>query len=360
MPLLIGTLTCNTKDQKPFDVILSQSTSAVKIYKKACIALENQKTTLADSLFSLAKDLDGIRFRAPAEINEIIRNFGKKFHISIIDIDSVFRSASRNHIVGNEWMTDHLHPTLEGQQMMGRAYYECLHRQNLLPAGEPFYVYAKQDSLAKAYFMITDMDRKIGEFTILKLKNDWPFINPDNRESLVDTIEMKNKMDSLSWQVANHEKKWAIAHLEMAHYALDHDDMETFLRHMDILIYQYPVQPEIYDGVIHELLKADMLIRALPYLIMRYRLGTNAYISKWIGIAFSSLGDHKKAISYLEESISLDPDDAQNYFNLGVSCFYEKLYGKAEQALEKCLAMDPSYPDAKNLIKKIENLPYLN
>ena len=356
MPLLIGTLTCNTKDQKPFDVILSQSSSAEKIYGNALVALENRETTLADSLFTLAKDLDGIRFRAPEKMNEIIRDLGRKYNVPVVDVDSVFRAASRDHIVGDEWMTDHLHPTMEGQHLMGRAYYECLHHLDLLPPDNPFYAYEKQDSLTKAYFMITDMDIKIAEFTILKLKNDWPYIDPEQKKSLTDIIEFRNKMDSLSWQVANHEKKWPIAHLEMANDALDHSDMETFLRHMDILIYQYPVQPEIYDGVIHELIKADMLNRALPYLIMRYRLGTNTYISKWIGNAFSSLGDHKKAISYFEESICLDPEDPQKYFSLGVSCFYERQYSKAEKVLQRCLAIDPSYPEAKELLDKIKSI----
>lgn len=351
IPLLLGTLTCNTKNQKPFsDVESSRHPSAKAIYKKALNLLSNGETALADSLFTLAKDLDGIRFRAPSDINDAIQGLAREFRVNLVNVDSAFRVESDQQIVGEQWMTDHLHPTLEGYQLMGKTYYEFLHDHGLLPDDPPYYSYHRQDSLTKAYFMITKLDKRIGEFSIVQLKNDWPFIDPDRKRPLEDIIQLHDKIDTLSLRVVQRKIQWQSAHIELAKNALTHHDIKTFLKHMDVLIYQYPSTTEIYDLTIQKLLALNELKKVLPYLVMRYKLGTNAFISKWTGIAFTAWGDAKWAIQFLEESIALDPNDAETYYHLGAAYTLEGLYEKANQMLKKCLEIDPEFQDAADLL----------
>ena len=87
---------------------------------------------------------------------------------------------------------------------------------------------------------------------------------------------------------------------------------------------------------------------------MRHRLGTDAFISKWTGIAFIAWGNTKYAIQYLEESIGLDPYDAQTFYHLGVACLLEGQTEKANRMLKKCLEIDPDFPDAADLLQKIQ------
>ena len=49
-----------------------------------------------------------------------------EFNFPIVDTDSVFRSKSTYGIVGDNLMTDHLHPTLEGYQLMGKIFFESM------------------------------------------------------------------------------------------------------------------------------------------------------------------------------------------------------------------------------------------
>ncbi|MBN1781377.1 tetratricopeptide repeat protein [bacterium] len=351
VPLLLGTLTCNTKDQKPFsDFKSSRHPSAKSVYEKALGLLSDGKSASADSLFTLAKDLDAIRFRAPSDINQVIRDLAGEFDVHLVNVDSAFRAESDDRIVGDRWMTDHLHPTLEGYQLMGRAYYETMHDRGLLPDDVPFYAFDQQDSLTRAYFMITDLDKRIGDFSIVQLKNDWPYIDPSRKRKLEDLIHCHDETDSMSLLVVQKKKKWQNAHIDLAKNALRHHDIETYLRHMDVLIYQYPSTAALYDSVIRELLALNKPAKALPYLVMRHKLGPDAFISKWTGIAFLAWGHAEWAIQYLEESIRLDPADAQAWYHLGAACILDGQYDKAHQMLKRCLEIDPAYPGAAELL----------
>lgn len=357
VPLILGTLTSNVKDQRPFiSVKLSRYPLAKEVFEKARAALAAHDLQLADSLFTRAKDLDGLRFRAPTPINATITALGQQFHVPVVDIDAAFRAAGNGDgLVGDEWMTDHLHPTIEGHQLLGKAYYEGMHAAGLLPEDPPTYPYENQHDRTVANFPITDLDRKIGEFTIIKLKNDWPFTHPDEKKRLDEIIPINNPVDRLSLQVANHEKKWLLAHVEIARTALANHDMATFLTHMDVLIYQYPASEESYDLVIHALLKSDRLSDALPYLQQRYQLGRNAFLSKWIGIILLSRGEAGNAVEYLEESISLFPGDPQVLYNLCGGYLCDNQFERAVQALRACLQIDPDFPGARGLLEKIIN-----
>ena len=77
----------------------------------------------ADSLFRYAKDLDALRFRAPSDINKLIIQFGKEYKTPVVNIDSEFASISTDNITGDNLMTDHLHPTLKGYQIIGDLFY---------------------------------------------------------------------------------------------------------------------------------------------------------------------------------------------------------------------------------------------
>jgi hypothetical protein len=134
VPIVLGTLASNLKDQKPF-VSVSENNypSAEKIYLDAQIALSQGQSDSALNKFVYAKDLDGLRFRAPQKINEVINSLGKQFGCPIVDVFKEFNNSSPDKIVGSNLMTDHLHPTFEGYKLIGELYFREMERNKLLP-----------------------------------------------------------------------------------------------------------------------------------------------------------------------------------------------------------------------------------
>ena len=73
IPVILGTLTCNLKDQKPFVSIKDDNyPQAEQVFNEAKDLYQKGDIKAAKDLFFKAKELDALRFRAPQKINESI------------------------------------------------------------------------------------------------------------------------------------------------------------------------------------------------------------------------------------------------------------------------------------------------
>jgi hypothetical protein len=178
IPVILSTLACNLRDQFPFvSVTEGGYPPADKVFRDAEEFLAQGNWKIADSLFRYAKDLDALRFRAPTRINTDIVKLGKEYHYAVVDIDSAFDALSSSHIAGNDLMTDHLHPTLRGYQLIGDLFYREMEKTGRLPNSRPIPLdNRQQDSITVATFPFGRLDSVIGRYRIQLLKNDWPYI----------------------------------------------------------------------------------------------------------------------------------------------------------------------------------------
>ena len=355
VPVIIGKVVSNLKDQKPFISVPSEDyPTANQVYEEAKKKLMNGYSKDADSVFRLAKDLDALRFRAPEKINQIIGKLCKEYNATCVSIDSLFNSVSPNGIVGNNLMTDHLHPNLKGYQLIGKAYYEAMEQSGYLPKNEkPQIPFSAQDSLTRIDFTFSDLDSTIGNCRILLLQNDWPFIEKWQKKPTKVLFNPKNFLDSIAADFMINKISWADAHLNTALTYLKRNDIGGYLKHMDILIYQYPIVVEYYDQVSLTLLQMQLYDTALKYLSARYNIEPNDYSAKWLGNIALYKGNIDEAINYLNKSYELNSKDAQVLYNLSGAYSQKKAYEAALNTINKCLSIDPNYPQANNLKQQL-------
>jgi tetratricopeptide (TPR) repeat protein len=357
VPLILGTLASNLKDQKPFiSKSENEKLSALKLFNEAQVEYQNKNYKKADSLFRLAKDYDMLRFRAPEKINQLIKSYQKEYGIDVVDIDSIFSSASPNGIVGNNLMTDHLHPTLEGFQIIGKAFYEKMNAKNLLPKEKPIYDFSTQDEITKNEFLFPQLDSVMAVQRIALLKNDWPYVKPEEKKLESEIIPLKNIVDTLSYQFLKNIITWPDAHYKLAERYLLKKDFDNFIINMTALIYQYPVIVEYYnymDNVAIALLQQKDYTNAKKILSARYNLRPDAITTKWLGNIALSNKEVDKAIKYLEESLKYNPEDLQTLYNLSGAYALNKEFDKAKITLKKVLQKEPNYPGAQSLAQQL-------
>ncbi len=354
--VILSDLSSNLKDQKPFiSVDIPAVQSADLAFEKANDVLEFGHQEEALQYFYEAKDLDGLRFRAPSKINSIIYDLATEFSYPVIKTDSTFNAISPKGIVGENLMTDHLHPTLEGYQIIGKLFFDEMLNQNYLPAASKISQTSdEQDKYVVSNYDFTELDETIAKFRITLLKNDWPF--KEKRASDTNILKQLNRTnysDSLALLVLENKITWEKAHRNLAKRFLKAGDIENYLKEMDNVIFQYPFISEYYDMVTSNLLQLKMFDEVLPYLEKYDKISPNAFASKWIGIISLSKENIGKAVQYLERSVKLNSFDDQVFFNLSGAYLKKGDYTKALSAIDNCLMINPNYSGAKSLQKQL-------
>ena len=355
--VILSTLTSNLKDQPPF---ISTKTddfpSANKIYSQAKIKLNNGNNKTADSLFRFAKDLDALRFRAPEKMNSLITSFSEEYKLPLVNVDSAFSSISPDGIVGNNLMTDHLHPTLKGYLYLGKLFFKKMEQTNLLPKSERRNLAdEKQDSITIANFHFTKLDSIIGNYRIKLLKNDWPFISKEKKLPNSALLNPQTKEDSLAAEVLDDKLMWEKAHRNLATYYLKRKNLNGFLVEMDALISQYPVIVEYYDYVSNILIQLKEYNRAYKYLITGYDIKPNAFKTKWLGTINLYNNNLSPAEKYLNESLKYNANDPQIWYNLAGIYVKRHNYKKALELVNKALSLNSNYPEAVALQKQLHS-----
>jgi tetratricopeptide (TPR) repeat protein len=358
VPVLLSTLTSNLKDQPPF--ISEQSGGyppAEDIYKKAVDAYERGNTREAESLYVYAKDLDGLRFRAPSEINNIIYGLAGEFEYPLTDIMSEFNMVSPGGITGNNIMTDHLHPDLRGYQLMGKLFFETMEKENILPEGRKNNIDAlPADSITEKNFSFTRLDSTIARYRITILKNDWPFSEYKTGAQIAKLFEVKDNLDTLALMVVDNKLNWEEAHRRAAKIYLNRGDYLRFTNEMKVLIDQFPFIPGYSISVSETLLENKQYDLAYEILQQKYRYSPDAFSAKWIGIIELSKSNEDSSIKFLNESLKYNPADPQVLFNLAGAYIMKKDFKNALSAVEKCLQIEPGYRGAEELRRQLQQV----
>lgn len=358
VPVIASTLVSNLKDQKPFvSVKDSQYPPADKIFSEAEGKLQSGEIDSARALFIYAKELDALRFRAPEEINNVIIKLCNEFGYPVIKSDSLLNTVSQDEIVGDDLMTDHLHPNVRGYQLIGNLFFNAMRKNGFLPSGEnPDLDERTTDSLVYAYYNFTRFDSTVAHFRIKILKNDWPYINPEKQLPRNQLIRLHNLIDSLSIEVIDGRISREQARLKVASNYLSQKRYDEYSIEMAALIEEFPFLYKYYNTASKELIKAGKYSSAYYFLNRGYDKKPNAFNSKWLGIIDLSQGFVDDATKYLEVSLKYENKDAQTYYNITGAYAQKKEFKKALDAINKCLQINPNFSRAQQIKQQLEDI----
>ncbi len=363
VPVILGRLVSNLKDQKPFESIReSEYPPANEIFKSAREKLISNRISDADSLFRFAKDLDALRWRAPEKLNQIIEDLGKEFNYPVVKLDSVLNVESINGIVGDDLITDHLHPNLRGFQIIGREIFDKGIESNIFPKDyKKDYSLSGQDSITRSRYEFTKLDSTIALYQIIILKSDWPYTKGKiSDEEKIKLLNMQTYNDTLAFQVGKGDLSWEAAHLKLAQRKISEGDIETFRKEISAAIDEYPFDPYPYELAAQLLLNMKIFDEAYFYLQKLNEINPGAYSTKWLGIIDLLNKKVDSAIGQLLKSINYNSSDAQVYYNLAGAYSIKKDYQTALQMINNCLQIEPNYAMAKGLQQQLLNASRAN
>lgn len=172
IPVIIGNLVANEKHQPPFEsepTSKDQERSADYHFNRGTALLAAGQPDEAKAAFSLARDLDLLRFRAPSHFNPIIAKLSEEHGATLVDFEKLFRNDSQDGIIGSELMLEHLHPTARGYFLMAYGFLMALQQQGVLTK-----VITDVDQLWQQV-PLNDVDHYLAAYKVGQLTADYPF-----------------------------------------------------------------------------------------------------------------------------------------------------------------------------------------
>jgi tetratricopeptide (TPR) repeat protein len=315
IPVFIGTLASNERDQPPFASGADPADSAARHFERARALEAEGKTAEARLEYLAAKDRDELRFRAPEEFNQVIRKAAAAAGATVVDVQGTLAAASRNGIIGADLMLEHVHPNVEGYFRLAGAYWPAL-RQWLGPPGVEV-----DEATARREMPVTAVDRLNGEYRVAMLRNDWPFVPSRRYTTLpapadrVEEIAQRWFGGQISWIEAMNEA--------LAWYQAQGNDTEAAR-----------VAANLADAIVNS---ADMQSSA--------------------GRLLLKAGQPERGQHYLERAVAIDGSKADYDLSLAQSQFMQGRTADAVATLEASLRKHPDDARIKYWLEEMRRAP---
>ncbi|MDZ7288754.1 MAG: GDSL-type esterase/lipase family protein [candidate division KSB1 bacterium] len=342
VPVLASELVNNVRDQAPF---VSQATdslpSAMEVYRLAQSLEAGKKYAEAKREYERAKDLDALRFRAAEEFNEIIHRVAAEFSEPVVPMKSYFEKASPNGLVGNNLMTDHLHPNIDGYFLMADAFFEAMH-ENKFIADTWDLTNVKPDSVYPREWGLSKLDTVYAELGIRLLKGGWPFQPKSAPNRALQEFQPKNEVDSMAVAVLfKNELNLEKAHLELALRYARQGLYPLVFQEYKSLYHTIPYEVTFYERAAEALWRMKKFDEALPILFQARKVRETGTGNKMIGFILLRGGKAAEAIPYLERARIWLPNDPLLMQNLGTAYIRT---GRVQEGMKLLTQLQQTHP----------------
>lgn len=312
VPVFLSDLVSNIKDLPPFGDIPQVDQSAAAKYKEALKTLSNGDAQKAKDLFYEAKDLDPIRFRASEDINQIIYGLVKQKKAIFIPAKQWFENASPGQLIGNNLISEHLHPNIEGQFVLADAFYAKIVESGLIasntnPLTEKTKVYYRHN------WGYTALDSLVGEYKVKQLKSYWPFTSLNTDITFRDTFKTSGMIDSLAFtMITNPNSNIASLHSFLGDYYENHNQIYLAYREFESLVRINPYRSDYYNRVANCLLKLNDLYSAEKYLNQSIKFIETYFAYSILGEIESVKHNYKGAVLDYQLALKLAEEEKIN------------------------------------------------
>jgi tetratricopeptide (TPR) repeat protein len=260
-------------------------------------AYEQGNFGLAKTYFTKAKDLDGLRFRAPEKLNELISQLCQKYKgAHLVDAKTEFEAKSANKIIGDELILEHVHPDLMGYALLSDAFYKSMKKEKLIAINtenEMSFTQLIQE------MPITKVDSLAGLYKVSNLKRNWPFSEVmSSHPYAIKTVEEK-----LAYGVTSQQLAWPDAISQLYDYYINNHELEKARKVVETFVLEYPTDARYYEkaAMLSGKLKDDA--KAIFYFKKAFALAPSFDKARYLFVLFLRLDRPAEAIPYLDYAI---------------------------------------------------------
>lgn len=256
-------------------------------------------TTNAKVYFDKARDLDGLRFRAPARLNLIILELCSKYkNTHLVDANAVFEANSKGHIIGNDLILEHVHPDLKGYALLSDAFYNAMKQQGVIKvsATDEMSFAALQQTMP-----ITVVDSLSGAYKIANLKRSKPFNTTSTKN---DTTLITSPEEQLAYEVAFRHISWANAMKQMYEAYSRQGDYTKAGVIAAAMAQEHPTESGWYEDAANYNGKVNNVAAATFYFRQAFKLSPSFGTARMLFVLYLKQDKANEALPYLDYAIA--------------------------------------------------------
>jgi tetratricopeptide (TPR) repeat protein len=413
VPVLIGTVASNERDQPPFvsafapgtdttawrrgyragadalgrgdlaaaeaalrSAVRADGTAADGLYLLARVLERKGDAAGARALYRAARDADELRFRAPQAVNRIIREEAARHGATVVETERALEGASPGGAVGSTLMLEHLHPNLDGYFLISDAFYEAMRSRGMVGAWSGHVPAAR----AREELPVSSMDSVVGVFRADRVRSGWPFQPPGTVvRPVVDTLHPRTVDEELAQGVVRDALPWPEATDRLRTRWEEAGDTARALRAARALAMEYRTRAEGWmqaAQLAYALGRWDEALRHVRAAAARgetventqlvalllLRRGDHAAARPWLRRALELSGGDPRvartaaaadALPALEQARARTPGDTAALFRLANAYALTFQYDRARQAAAALQRIAPAHAGAREMLARL-------
>jgi len=308
VPVFYSELISNIKDLPPLGSSSSKNyPPALEVYQQGLDFEKAGDFEKAKASFYRAKDLDCIHFRASEDLNAIIDDLSQKYGATLIPMKRIFEANSPHGLIGNNLITEHLHPNIDGYFLIADAFYTAIINKQLI--GKLNVQNFKQSEYYRKNWGFTELDSITAALSVNKIKAGWPFRPEGEANNFITQYKPNGIVDSIAYQSVRYtDITPAFAHRYLAKVFIAQNAPEKAIREYLANLRIEPYNIENYIDAGNLLFQTGQYDKTLEILHQALNINRDTYILSLIGETYISEKDFAKAIPFLEEVVKKDPD----------------------------------------------------
>jgi lysophospholipase L1-like esterase len=358
VPVFVGSLTSNLRDQPPFRSVATASLPAAeRVYAEAGQALARGARDTARALFVRARDLDGLRFRAPSEFNTVIRTLASTTGAYYVAVDETFASAARDHIPGTDLFWEHLHPNQTGYHLIGKTFFDAIARTGFLGrAADP----ARLRSWPAYYeeMSVTEFDRRFAWHQIRSVTTSWPFVKQEDPSGYPHSYRPVGAADSAAFGVVVlRQNSWPAAKFALAAHYRALGQLQNAYAEYRGLIRDQPENATIRVYAADVFMAVSDFERARILLEEAYGIEPSAFTAYALGHLEVEVKHADRAIGLLEQAQQFRADIPMVLYDLSRAYALRRDGTRARASADRLASVQPGFPGLEQLRAELARLP---
>ncbi len=147
------------------------------------------RSTEAKSWFVLAKEEDVCPLRILESMHDAILDVAAQYRVPLVDVKVLIEERTEDGIPGDEWLLDHVHPSIAGHQLIADSLYQAMEKMELVRTPEGWR--ANRDELWQRHLSSLNEAYYAHGLARLERLNEWsrgriPSLPPRPSESTED------------------------------------------------------------------------------------------------------------------------------------------------------------------------------